>query len=156
MQLIREDVSEEATFALGLKVGLGQRAGKRAPRREPGNLGMVVSSLAAGGALAAPSSLLVEGLESFCLWPLYFKGFFVKIKSQETLGSAGRQGPAGIGWGDRVVVLAVAGDRDSDCDPVCDHVTVTLTVTLTRKRDCGGGELRKETFSLGLRAWRWR
>lgn len=70
MQLIREDVSEEVAFALGLKVGLGQRAGKRARRREPGNLGMDGSSLAVGGELAAPLFLIVEGPESL---PLAFE-----------------------------------------------------------------------------------
>lgn len=39
MQLIREDVSKEVAFALGLKVRLGQRAGHRARRQEPGNAG---------------------------------------------------------------------------------------------------------------------
>lgn len=70
MQLIREDVSEEVAFAQGLKVGLGQRAGKRARRREPGNLGMDGSSLAVGGELAAPLFLIVEGPESL---PLAFE-----------------------------------------------------------------------------------
>lgn len=58
MQLIREDVSEEVAFALGLKVRLGQRAGD-------GNLGMVGEQFGCGRRAGhACLFLIVEGLES--------------------------------------------------------------------------------------------